>query len=253
MGASGGRVMTRRGRIALGVVFVFFMAVCGFLAGTVIGARFLVPPGSGLAGPVIAISYGIMGAGLTGVAGIFLAWLLPPKWFVGVAVPVTVAGAIIAVILVNIYIQSETEQQAHLEEAYARMNKFRVTLVHLNDAYAPFRRMEADWGERRYTATTNDAEPTICTAELSGPEAVKLLEALRGVEGVVLQDEFPCAGSPGAVERELDWFIPEAKPPNSGGKHAITAACAAQYPALDRLFEAAAGIFRNGEHARECS
>ena len=251
-GASGGRIMTRRGRIALGVVFVFFMAVCGFVAGTAIGARFLVPPGSGLAGPAIAIGYGIMGAGLAGVAGIFLAWLLPPRWFLGAALPVTVAGAISTVVIVNIYIQSETEQQAHVEEAYAGLSKFRVTLLYMDTDNAPFARMEADWGERRYTATTSDAEPTTCTAALSGPEAVALLEALRGVEGVALKDEFPCAGSLGAVERELDWFIPEAKPPNSQGKHAITAACAAQYPALDRPFAAAAEIFRNGDHANEC-
>jgi hypothetical protein len=249
----GEKIMTRRRRIILGVVFVFFMMVCGFVAGTAIGVRFFVPPGSGLAGPAIAIGYGIMGTGLAGIAGIFLAWLLPPRWFLGAALPVTLAGAVFTVIIINIYIQTEAEQKAHLEEAYASLNKFRVTLVHLNDGDAPFRRMEADWGERRYTATTNDAEPTTCTAELSGPEAVALLEALRGVEGVVLRDEFPCAGTLGEVERELGWFIPEAMPPNSGGKHAITAACAAQYPDLDKPFATAAEIFRRVDHAKECS
>lgn len=67
-----------------------------------------------------------------------------------------------------------------------------------------------------------------------------------------MQDAFPCAGTLGEVERELDWFVPEAQPPNSKGRHAITAACAAEYPALDRPFAVAAEIFRNGEHRKEC-
>lgn len=245
--------MTRRGRIALGVVFVLGMMVCGLVAGTYVGARFFVAPGSGLAGPAIALGYGILGAGLAGVVGGLLAWVLPPVWFLGAALPVTVAGVIFGIVIVNGYLRSEAEMQAHLDEAYDNLLKFKVTLVYIAAADAPFARLEADWSERRYTATTSDTEPTTCTAELSGEEAVALLEALRGVEGVVMQDEFPCAGSLGAVERELDWFIPEAMPPNSQGKHAVTAACAAEYPALDRPFAVAAEIFRSGDHTRECS
>lgn len=244
--------MTRRGRIALGVVFVLGMMVCGLVAGTYVGARFFVAPGSGLAGPAIALGYGVIGAGLAGIVGGLLAWLLPPRWFLGAALPVTVASVIFGIVIVHGYLRSEAEMRAHLEQAYDDLLKFRVTLVHMDADNAPFARMEADWGERRYTATTGDAEPSTCMAELSGAEAVRLLEALRGVESVVLKDQFPCAGSLGAVERELDWFIPGAKPPDSQGKHAITAACAAEHPALDRPFAVAAEILLSGDHAREC-
>jgi hypothetical protein len=244
--------MTRRRRIVLGVVFVLCMMICGFVAGVFVGGRFLLPPGSGLAGAAIVLGYGILGAGLAGIIGIALAYVLPPKSFLGAALPVTVAGLVFGIIIVNGYLRSQAEMQAHLEQAYSDLLKFRVTLAYLDAGDAPFGRMEADWGERRYAATAVAGEPTTCTAELSGEEAVALLEALRGVEGVVLQDEFPCAGTLGAVERELDWFIPEALPPNSGGKHAITAACASKYPALNRPFEVAAEIFRNGAHAKEC-
>jgi hypothetical protein len=229
------------------------MMVCGLVAGTFVGGRFFVAPGSGLAGPAIALGYGLLGAGLAGVVGGLLAWLLPPVWFLGAALPVAVAGVIFGIVIVNGYLRSQAEMQAHIEEAYDNLLKFKVTLIHVGADDAPFARMEADWGARRYTAVTSDTEPTTCTAELSGEEAVALLQALRGVEGVVLKDAFPCAGSLGAVERELDWFIPEAMPPNSQGKHAITAACAVEYPALDKPFAVAAEIFRNGDRARECS
>jgi hypothetical protein len=245
--------MTRRSRIVLGVVFVFFMMVCGLVAGAFVGGRFFVPPGSGLAGPAIALGYGLIGAGLAAVVGGVLAYVLPPKWFMGAALPVTVAGVILAIVIVNGYLRAEAETQAHLEEAYGKLNKFKVTLVHLNDGTAPFKRMEADWSIRRYTAVSNDAKARTCAAELSGEEAVALLGALRTVEGLVLKDRFPCAGTLGAVERELDWFIPEARPPDSAGRHAITAACAEQHPALREPFEAAAKIFRDGDHTKDCN
>jgi hypothetical protein len=244
--------MTRPGGIILNIAFVFFMAVCGLVAGTYVGGRFFVPPGSGLAGPGIALGYGVIGAALAGIAGGLLARFLPSKWFLGVGVPVAVAGVALTIVVVNAYLRAEAEMAAHLEEAYERLNEFSVTLVHLDDDAAPFKRMDVNWGERRYTAITNDVGSSTCAAMLSGREAVALLGALREVEGVVLKNPLPCSGTPGAVERELNWFIPEHLPPDSQGKHAITAACAARHPALDKPFEAAAGIFRRGDHAREC-
>jgi hypothetical protein len=48
--------------IARGIVLGAFLAVFGFALGTLAGAIFFVPPGSGLAGPAIAIGCGVMGA-----------------------------------------------------------------------------------------------------------------------------------------------------------------------------------------------
>lgn len=244
--------MTRRRRVVLSIVFVFFMMVCGLVAGTYVGGRFFVPPGSGLAGPAIALGYGIIGVGVAAVIGSVLAYVLPPKWFLGAALPVTIVGVVLLIVIVNAYLVAEERKQAHLDEAYKKLNKFRVTLVHVKEDDAPFKRMEADWGERRYTAAPNEADARTCTAALSGAEAVALLGALREVEAIVLKDAFPCAGTLGEVERQLDWFIPEATPPDSQGKHAITTACLEQYPALQTPFEAAADIFLNGDHAKEC-
>jgi hypothetical protein len=245
--------MNRGGRIALGLVFVLALMVCGLAAGAWTGGRYFVAPGSGLAGPAIVLGSGVIGAGIAGLLGLGLVFMLPPKWLLGAAVPVVIAGTAIAALIGKAYLDSRAQQDAHLQEAYAKMNKFKVTLVHAAGAAdAPFHTMQADWGARSYTVTTGGTNPRTCTARLSGKEAVALLTALRNVEGLVLKYPDLCAAIAGPTLYELDFFIPEHKPPDSQGKLAITAACARQYPALSAPFEQAAKIVRQGEHEKTC-
>ncbi len=238
--------MTRRKRIVLGVIFVVSLMICGLVVGTWVGGRVFVPPGSGLAGPAIALGYGLLGAGISGLAAFVLSIYLSPGRLLGIVLPVGVVGAVLAVLLGNAHLASRSESAAFLEKAYTELNAFRVTLV---DAGAPFQRLEADWNSRRYTAVANGKT---CSATLSGKEAVALLSALRSVGGVVLKDAYPCAGTPGAAEREIEWYIPEHLPPDTAGKLAITDACASRFPELNEPFDAAARIFRHGDHRKEC-
>jgi hypothetical protein len=244
--------MTRPGRIAVSVIFVLALMVCGLVAGTWIGGRFFVPPGSGLAGPGIALGYGVIGAGTAGIVSVIAAYFLPPKLLFGVALPVIVVGGALTVVIIIAVLKSRAETQASLEEAYAKMNKFRATLVYREPGDAPFARMEIDWATRRYSVVGGTTDGLTCRGRVRGEDAVAFLGALRAVEGITLNDPFPCAGTLGDVERELEWTIPEVKPPDSGGKHAITAACAAQFPALDQPFAAAADIVARGDHERDC-
>jgi hypothetical protein len=71
--------MKQRNRIIMGVVFVFFMMVCGLVAAVYFGGKFLVPRDSGLAGSAMVVGYGLVGAVLGGVVGGFLAYALPLK------------------------------------------------------------------------------------------------------------------------------------------------------------------------------
>ena len=79
-----------------------------------------------------------------------------------------------------------------------------------------------------------------------------MLGALRGVGGVMVKDAFPCAGTLGAVQYELEWHIQEALPPDTAGKLAITAACLEQYPQLVAPFEAAVEIDAHLAAKRTC-
>lgn len=63
-------------RIVWALFVTFFLAVVGLIAGTAVGSRF-VPAGSGLAGPAIALGYGVVGAVPAGLLGGLLGWKAP--------------------------------------------------------------------------------------------------------------------------------------------------------------------------------
>jgi hypothetical protein len=70
------------------VLGCFWLAL---VAGTAIGA-FFVPPGSGLAGPAIALVYGLLGAGVGVGLGLAVAWRCSPRLVRAVAAAVLLLG-----------------------------------------------------------------------------------------------------------------------------------------------------------------
>ncbi len=61
-------------RVVWSVLLLVAAAFLGLAAGTAIGARFFVPEGSGLAGPAIALGYGLVGVALSLVSAGLLIW-----------------------------------------------------------------------------------------------------------------------------------------------------------------------------------
>ena len=51
----------KQSKVLPGFFFVLFVSFLSLFAGTFIGATFFVPQGSGLAGPAIALGYGVVG------------------------------------------------------------------------------------------------------------------------------------------------------------------------------------------------
>ncbi len=62
-------------RLVAGALMAVGGAVVAFVAGTAFAARFLVPPGTGLAGPAEAVGYGLLGAAGAVVLAAFIATL----------------------------------------------------------------------------------------------------------------------------------------------------------------------------------
>jgi hypothetical protein len=199
-----------------------------------------VPAGSGLAGGAIALGYGVLGAGIGAVIAIVLAKYLSDRWLMGVTLPILPCALVLAGMTAKLILDSSEEQEAHLQRAYEKMNLFQVSLVQTDTApQQVFERIDFDWKQRQYLLTTAEER---CTVPLTGEQAVKMLGALRNVGGVMIKDAFPCAGTLGTVQYELEWNIQEAGPPHTSGKLAITAACLEQYPQLLAPFEAAVEI-----------
>jgi hypothetical protein len=82
-----------------GTLLALAAAWLGLLAGTAVGASFFVPAGSGLAGPAIALGYGVLGAALAAVVGAVVAWRGSPRLVRAAAAAGVVLGLLSAVAL----------------------------------------------------------------------------------------------------------------------------------------------------------
>lgn len=240
--------MKPRTRWIVGILLSLSLLVCGLFAGTWIGGRFFVAAGSGLAGPVIALGYGVIGGVLGAALGLVMSIFTPGRKLSVIAVPVLLAGAIVVVIAVRGYLVSSAESEAQLLEAYENLPTFALTITYPETAeQPPFARFEADWAARQYVVTTSGDSPRRCSVAMTGPDAVDILTALRGVDAILFNEPAPCATSPGAVDHELSFRIDEVRPPNTEGHVEVTAACLTRAPALAAPRDAAiALVARNG-------
>jgi len=85
--------------VLLTAVIVVCAAALGLAAGTSLAGAFLVPAGSGLAGPVEALGYGLLVAGVAAIAAGVLVWRLDTRALMRVfLVAVLVTGAIAGVL-----------------------------------------------------------------------------------------------------------------------------------------------------------
>jgi formate-dependent nitrite reductase membrane component NrfD len=89
----------------------------GLVAGTVLGGLFFVPAGSGLAGPAIALGYGVAAA-LAGaiVAGI-VGRRLPPRVLRRTTAVVGAVAAVAVVAVVYLFVKQQAQRQATTDPA----------------------------------------------------------------------------------------------------------------------------------------
>lgn len=94
----------------------------GLVAGTLAGALFFVPADSGLAGPAIALGYGIGGALAGAVLGGIVARRLPPRRLRRAAVAIIVVAALAALVVGYLFVRQQAERRglARVEPAGAR-------------------------------------------------------------------------------------------------------------------------------------
>ncbi len=83
-------------RLVLLVLLFVLAAFAGFVAGTAIGAWYLVPEGRGLAGPADAMVFGLAGALATAVIAVVFGWRASMKWLGGLVIVFAMATALIA-------------------------------------------------------------------------------------------------------------------------------------------------------------
>jgi len=156
------------------------LAWLGLVAGTAVGAAWFVPEGSGLAGPAIALGYGVLGV-LVGVAlGAVLGWkaghgLLRTATVVAAVLALAAAGAIVYGVVAA---DKERRAAAGLDVPLPPPAGFRLES----------RIAEAD-EMRRYRELTIDGDTWTATWTAVGPEAATCTARLRFVEADALLRE----------------------------------------------------------------
>ena len=236
--------------LLVGLLFVLAIAVIGFVLGTYIGGTCCLPADSGLAGGAIVVGYGVLGSGIAAVVAALVAKALPPDRLVGITLVVGVVGGIFAGMLLKVYLDSRAQMDAHMQQAYAGMLKFRVALIPKSPAAAqPFRSIAFDWGRKQFKVTVNNQR---CEVELQPEDAALMLGALRDVEGVVYRDPAPCADTAGDVQQLLDMYIPEASGDISKAKLSLTTGCLQKYPLLGEPMKIASDIFKRSDIPAQC-
>lgn len=82
-----------------GSLLVLGLIWLGLVGGTAVGAALFVPEGSGLAGPAIALGYGVAAAVAGIVAGALVAWRARPGTVRAVAKPVLLLSLVAVAVL----------------------------------------------------------------------------------------------------------------------------------------------------------
>jgi hypothetical protein len=100
-------VPTTFNRGAWGLLVTMSALWIGFGAGVLVAGRFFVPPGSGLAGPPIALGYGVLGAFALGALAAALAWKARPGVVKAAALTALALGCLETVaIVVGVLVRS---------------------------------------------------------------------------------------------------------------------------------------------------
>ena len=159
------------------LLIVASFAWLGLVTGTAAGAAWFVPEGSGLAGPAIALGYGVLGL-LAGLAlGAVLGWkaghgLLRASAAVAVVLALLTVGAVVWRIVAA---ENERRAEAGLDVPLPPPAGFRLES----------RIAESD-EMRRYRELTIDGDTWTATWTAVGPEAATCTAALRFIEADAL-------------------------------------------------------------------
>ena len=158
------------------LILIGSAAWIGLVVGTTFGAT-RVPEGSGLAGPAIALGYGVLGAGLLLVLAAVAAWKLPLP---GLRIATGAAG-LVALALFGLFLWRIADQRAeHRAKIGADVPlpppaPWRIEAV-MDDSVdkRAFREMTVDGSAWRVAWTAVGPERAACSARMVADEATEL-------------------------------------------------------------------------------
>lgn len=210
-------------------------AFWGLAIGTSLAGLYLVPPRSGLVGPVVALAWGLLAALVAAVLGLVVALRLGPhalRW-----VAVAALGALLLGLALSAYRYQQVQQaNRDPDSAYAGIAPFEASLDQLviEDPYLRVK-MEIDTAERRLTSTGPGPDHRVCTGIVRAQRLRDLAEALAALdapEGRAARRA--CEDAAGEPHRRLLWQFDDSA---ARGSLDLAPACA-KMPAIARAIAA---------------
>ncbi|MEO8603080.1 MAG: hypothetical protein ABI629_10945 [bacterium] len=223
-------------RIARQMALALTGALLGLVAGTAAAGWLLVPAGSGLAGPAIALGWGLAASAASCVAALIAARQLGPRGLRRASTVATVVAVATLVLLAVAYYRSQAVYTDD-SSAYAGLPEFTVSVQQtvITDPYLATR-AEIDTRRRESAQTLPDGR--VCSANLRAASQATIGALLGEVAAV---DLGVCRRSAAASDERVvwQWRLDSAA---SAGEVDVSPACRRDLPRLARAIAAVKNV-----------
>ena len=184
-------------RIGWALLVIFCLLIVGLTAGTAVGSRF-VPPGSGLAGPAIALGYGVIGALLAGVLGGLLSWKAPVSVLRGCGIGL--GSLVLLLVAFGVWRfaaeRSERRTELGLDVALPPGVDFEIRSTLAEDfPTRSYREMMVNGKDWSFEYIAVGPEAAECSGSLKAEEVEALIAALAAVRTRLATGEAVCGGA----------------------------------------------------------
>ncbi len=222
------------------ILLALGMSAVGLALGANIGARFFVTKADGLAGGVMVLWYGVLGAIILLVISIILGLKLKGK-----ALPVTaLIFALMALAYFGMAVFKAKEKftaEAGSASEYNAILDFTATMyrLDLSDPYL-FVKMEVDSRKRKWVKTGPPPENQIFTSTIRAKTLVEIRAALEKMALLGQQAFADCRNTPGPFTKGLSWHLELEKNVKyengiiSDNKINLSETCLREHPVIQR-------------------
>lgn len=242
----GGVSVPERRRMARQLALALSAALLGVVAGTAAAGWLLVPAGSGLAGPAIALAWGLAASAASFVAALIAARRLGPRVLHRASIGATVVAV---ATLVGLAVAHHRSQAAYTDDpsAYAGLPEFAVSVqrtVITDPCLAT--RAEIDTGRREWARTLPDGR--VCSANLRAASQAAIGALLGELAAVDLD---VCRRSAAASDERIVWRW-RLDGAESAGDVEVSPACRRDLPLLARTIAAVNSVGMREESVVAC-
>jgi hypothetical protein len=225
------------------IILVLSMTLVGLALGAWIGAQFFVSKSDGLAGGVMVLWYGVLGA----IALLVISIILGGKFQGNLLSTAAIIFALLAVAIYGIVVfkeQAKFLDEAGSDKVYDAAGKYTASMERLDtsDPYL-FVKMEIDSRTRKWIQTGPAPKNEIFTATLRAKQLVEIREALNDVAHMPAEVLNNCNSNQGMATKRLRWHLIEVENYQDGldliqkGMVNINDACLREYFAISRALQ----------------